>query len=308
MFSEHGGDIFSYEIKYDFSVNLNPLGMPEGVKRAVISAIGSYETYPDPLCRALTGRLAEMEKTVPEKIVCGNGAADLIYRIVSAIRPGTAAVAAPSFGEYEKAARQSGCEIRKFYLREEDDFALSGYFCDFLDGGADLVFLCSPNNPTGRLVPLELLQKIARKCEKKGIIMVCDECFLPFAENPEQSDAKRFLYPNMILLKAFTKIFSMAGIRLGYSLFGDEKLAEAVRKTSQFWSVSAPAQTAGIAALSETEYLVQTARLIRSEREYLSAALGGLGLKVYCSDANFLLFFCDKPLGEMLLRSQFFII
>lgn len=307
IFTEHGGDIFSSGARYDFSVNLNPLGMPESVKNAVIAAVGDCEAYPDPFCRALTERLSETEGVPPEKIVCGNGAADLIYRIVSAVRPKKAVVAAPSFGEYEKALAQCGSAIRRFSLREEDGFALSGSFCDCLDGGVDLVFLCSPNNPTGRLIPPGVLEQIAEKCREERIVLVCDECFLPFAENGEEYSAMNFLNPFVVLLKAFTKIFSMAGLRLGYAVFGNAETACAVRETGQFWSVSAPAQAAGIAALSETDYLEKTVRLVKAERAFLSRALSGFGFRVCRSDANFLLFSCGVPLREMLLREKILI-
>lgn len=105
-----------------------------------------------------------------------------------------------------------------------------------------------------------------------------------------------------MILKAFTKLYAMPGLRLGYVLCGDEALAGCIRSCGQCWAVSVPAQVAGIAALKETEYVKETLKIISKEREYLFKALSVLGMKVYPSEANFLLFRCDKPLDRLLLK------
>lgn len=126
--SEHGGDIYFRKIEYDFSANLNPLGMPEGVKNALKNSVDVWESYPDPLCRKLVSALSDFEKISSENIVCGNGAADLIYRIVAALKPNKAVIAAPTFSEYEKALRQSGSSVIKHYLLEKMNFCLMTAF------------------------------------------------------------------------------------------------------------------------------------------------------------------------------------
>lgn len=303
--SEHGGDIYGRDILYDFSANLNPLGMPNSVKKALENSISEWEKYPDPYCRRLTKKLSEWENFPPENIVCGNGAADLIYRIVQAVKPKKAVICAPSFGEYSKALKQFGCEISTYFLSEKNGFLLDGGIIKMLDESVDILILCTPNNPTGRTVERWLLRDICRKCEADNIILLCDECFIDFTEN--EADAKCFMSKNMVILKAFTKIYAMAGVRLGYALFGDSTFAEKVRETGQFWSVSSPAQAAGEAALEEKGYAVKTAEFIETEREYLSEYLRRIGLKVYPSEANFILFYTDLPLDEMLLRQNILI-
>lgn len=303
--SEHGGDIFGRDILYDFSANLNPLGMPESVKKALENSVMEWEKYPDPYCRRLTKKLSERENFPPENIVCGNGAADLIYRIVQAVRPKKAVICAPSFGEYAKALRQNGCEISPYFLSEKSGFALDSGITDLLDKTVDMLILCTPNNPTGRTTESGLLREICAKCEENDIIFLCDECFIDFAENA--SGAECFMNKNTVILKAFTKIYAMAGLRLGYALFGSEILAGKVRETGQFWSVSATAQTAGEAALDEKNYLQKTAELIKIEREYLTEDLRRFGFRVYPSEANFILFYADLPLDEMLLREKILI-
>lgn len=302
---EHGGNVFEQDIICDFSANLNPLGMPNSVENTLLNSVAQWEKYPDPFCRKLVKKLAEYEDFSPEKIVCGNGAADLIFRIVETVKPKKAVVCAPSFSEYSKSLKQNDCEISTFFLSEKNDFALDEKILDMLDESVEMLILCTPNNPTGQTINGELLRKICEKCEAKDIVFLCDECFIDFCENAAR--AELFMNPKVVVLKAFTKIFAMAGLRLGYALFGDEALAENVRRKGQFWSVSAPAQTAGEAALDEKGYLVKTLELIEKERVFLTEKLKSFGFKVYPSKANFILFYTELPLDEMLLRQKILI-
>lgn len=304
VISEHGGDIYSREISLDFSANLNPSGMPEGVKTALKNSVSEWENYPDPLCRKLCKALSEYENFPIGNIVCGNGAADLIYRLVKAVNPKKVIVTAPTFSEYEKALSENGTEIVRYYLSEKYDFAIDKDIFDVIDSSADMVFLCNPNNPTGQLVPKDILKSVAEKCLENNIILVCDECFLTFVTDGKSKSIRHFLNKNVIILNAFTKIYSMAGLRLGYALFGSTELAETVQKTGQYWSVSTPAQIAGIAALNEKNYIEKTVHLINKERDFLTAELQKFGFRVFKSEANFILFRCDMPLDELLLREK----
>lgn len=305
MKNEHGGDIFEREIVYDFSANLNPLGMPESVKNALQKSISKWEKYPDPFCRSLVKKLSERENFPPENIVCGNGAADVIFRIVQTVKPQKAVVCAPSFSEYSKALIQNECEILHYFLSEKSGFALDEKILEMLDESVQMLILCTPNNPTGRTIDSELLRRICEKCEASDIVFLCDECFIDFTENA--AHAEQFINPNVVILKAFTKIYAMAGLRLGYALFGDAELAEKVRRNGQFWSVSAPAQTAGEAALDEKNYLEKTLELAKKEREFLTENLRNFGFKVYPSEANFILFYTKLALDEMLLSEKILI-
>ena len=305
MKNEHGGDIFEREILYDFSANLNPLGMPESVKNALQKSISEWEKYPDPFCRSLVKKLSERENFPPENIVCGNGAADLIFRIVQTVKPQKAVECAPSFSEYSKALIQNECEILHYFLSEKSGFALDEKILEMLDESVQMLILCTPNNPTGRTIDSELLRRICEKCEANDIVFLCDECFIDFTENA--AHAEQFMNPNVVVLKAFTKIYAMAGLRLGYALFGDAELAEKVRRNGQFWSVSAPAQTAGEAALDEKNYLEKTLELEKKEREFLTENLRNFGFKVYPSEANFILFYTKLALDEMLLSEKILI-
>ena len=303
----HGGDVYSARQKMkqeplDFSANINPMGMPPGAVRAAADALQQCTQYPDPLCRELRAALAAYEGIPAEQIVCGNGAADLIFRIVAATHPRRALLLEPTFAEYEQALRAMDCSIAYFPLQESEGFVLPEAFLQQLTPEINLLFLCNPNNPTGRTVSPALLQEIWKRCEEAGILLVVDECFNEFLEHPEQNTLKGVLKTgaNSVILKAFTKSFAMPGLRLGYGLCGNGDLAERIFSCGQPWGVSIPAQAAGVAALQEQGYLERMRRLIQTERRWLSENLARLGLCVFPSEANYILFRTETeiPLRE----------
>ncbi len=302
--NEHGGNIFVNNVEYDFSANLNPLGMPVSVKKAVLDNWDLLERYPDPDCTELRKNISEYETIPVENIVCGNGAADLIYRLVQALRPQKAVIPVPTFSEYKKALTEYGCTVNE-YLMNSDYLALNDDLLDKLTENVDMAFICHPNNPTGICISAKLLGKLAELCLKNKIYLVCDESFLGFVENG--LSIKSFLNEYVIVLKAFTKMYAMPGLRLGYALFGSSELAAKVHKTGQFWSVSAPAQTAGTAALKESGYQEKTRELISRERKYLKEQLSEMHLLYYPSQANFILFRAEKGLETALLKEKILI-
>ena len=155
-----------------------------------------------------------------------------------------------------------------------------------------MVFLCNPNNPTGRLIETALLEEICRVCAQMGTRLFLDECFLDLSDDGGVSSMKRYLaqYPKLFILKAFTKNYGMAGLRLGYCLCGDRALLEHMSRMTQVWNVSVPAQEAGLAALEESAFLARAKAIIAEERAFLDEGLEKLGFKVCRSDANYILF------------------
>ena len=307
---EHGGDWTGRLL--DFSANVSPLGLPEGVRQAAAKALERSDRYPDPLCRDLRRAIGEAEGVPAAWCLCGNGAADLIFRAALAARPQKALVTAPAFSEYEAALRTAGCgEIERYPLRPEEDFRLGEDFLNALTPGTELAFLCQPNNPTGVTVEKKLLCRILDRCGEINCRLVLDECFLNFLDVPEAYTLKPRLgeRPGLLLLRAFTKFCAMAGLRLGYALCADEDFLEAMRRAGQPWSVSAPAQAAGMAALREREYGEALRALVSRERPRMLRGLRELGLRTVPGEANFLLFQSPVPLDEplrergLLLRS-----
>lgn len=299
----HGGDIYGpHPIRLDFSVNTNPLGMPECIRSAVADHPEDWIRYPDIHCRELRGKLAAyygqqgFSYLETEDFICGNGASDILYSLVFALRPKKALLPVPCFGEYRAALEAGGCQVMEFPLREADGFLPSlsvlQRTADKNWEGIDWLVIGNPNNPTGLTLPLEQMRALAEFCRERGIFLVVDECFQWFLDEPDCCSSMRLLeeYKNVFLINAFTKIFAMAGLRLGYGICRDRTVLERITSCRQPWSVSGPAIRAGLAALEETEFQRETVKLVREEREFLIHGLRTLGFAVIASKVNYILF------------------
>ena len=326
----HGGDIYGdAAVELDFSVNTNRLGMPQAVRDAVMASAAAWEQYPDALCRKLRRAAAafyEADGTpIPEDwLVFGNGASDILYAVVSAIRPKQAILLAPGFSEYEQALRMCGCEIRWLHLKDENGFSLESareeLYAMLCDGSGDaskidsvptlsskrenvwekILILGNPNNPTGRAISATELERLAEVCRETHTWLMLDECFQWFLDTRRECSFVGNLLngvgDHVILLNALTKICSMAGLRLGYGIISNAGLRERLEKFRQPWSVSAPAQAGGVAAFavladhSEGNLLEWTVKSLQTERPRLAEKLEELGFIVYPSQTNYLLF------------------
>lgn len=302
----HGGDIYRNVVELDFSANINPFGMPESVEQAAIKGIRESIHYPDTQCSELKKAIADKEKVQADWIVCGNGAAEVIFQLVLAKKPKQALLIYPTFLEYEQALQAVGCQIQKTYLTKENGFRVTRDILEQITEKMDLMFLCNPNNPTGETVEPELLTAIIDRCKEKKVLLVIDECFQDFLMEEEQDSRKEILKdnPDLFLLKAFTKMYGMAGLRLGYGICANEEFKKQMAQVTQPWNVSIPAQMAGIAACGETDFVKRTREYVALQREYLKEELDKLGFIVYPSKANYLFFEGPKGLYEECLKNK----
>ena len=269
----HGGDVYKYDHCLDFSANCNPLGTPQSVKQAIIDSVEDLSDYPRVGCGPLKEAIADYEYTKKEYLICGNGAADLIFSLSRALNPKKALLPAPTFAEYEQAL-----------VREKPD----------------IIFLCNPNNPTGITIPQDLLEEILETCAMQGIFMVVDECFLDFVKDPEKYTLKGKLekYPGLFILKAFTKRYAIPGVRLGYGFCSDREVLDRMEAVTQPWNVSTMAQQAGMAALKESEYVEAGRQIIFRESAWMKEKMRQVGLTVYPSEANYIFFYGPEDLFE----------
>ena len=300
----HGGDIYGQQILLDYSANTNPYGTPQAVKDAIAHALDDIHHYPDPYCRELVQAIAGHENTHPEWILCGNGAAELIYAFCEAVKPSCALELAPTFSEYSLGLKRFGTRLVRYELKEEADFTPDAGLPACLEAQKpEAVFICNPNNPTGQLMDGRLLRAVLDWCRDHRARLFLDECFMDLCEGGQSMKELLGAYPEMIILKAFTKSYGMAGVRLGYCMCADSALLRRMSETVQPWNVSTLAQRAGIAALGESAFMEKTRTTVFAERKWLSRALEALGFRVCPGHANYILF--RGPIGlDAALRSR----
>lgn len=325
----HGGDVYRNEVRLDFSVNLDPLPMPETVREAMLKGIDEIHQYPDPVQQELNAKIGVFEGVSPERIICGNGASELLMAAVHAVKPKKALIAAPCYAGYAVALKAEDAEIKEYFLDDGKEFAVDEGFIGCIKDDTDMVFIADPNNPNGKLIDPKLKSEISRKCRECGAVLVIDECFYPLTEagavRPDHdardegahqgardgsedhgARAAQESYDDGALhLRAFTKTFAIPGVRLGYMISTNDELMDKIRKHLPEWNVSRIAERTGEAAaevLAETDYLERSVKLIAEERAFLSDSLTGLGIRVYPSDTNYILIRSGEDLYDRLLE------
>lgn len=318
----HGGDIRQRKVRLDFSVNTNPFGMPEEVREALKSHTEEAQRYPDPEYRDLREAIAKAQRRssapaeggcIPgvkrEQVLVGNGASELIMAVAHTFAGERILLQQPVFGGYERAFAVCGCEV--FRTETGEDLAPTKSVCrQILTLRPKLAVFCNPGNPTGALILTELLDRVAEACRETGTILLTDECFLGFVPGAYEHSAVRF-FPKapkndgaaeILVLRAFTKLYAMPGVRLGYLLCSRTDLAEMIAPHLPEWNVSASAEAAGRAALRQKDYVRKTTEVIRRERMDLDRQLMLLGFRTIPGEANFILFCSEKELWEPLLE------
>ena len=323
----HGGNIYKVfreknlkEI-LDYSSNINPYGIPEGLKKRIIENLEILERYPDPDYVELREKLANLNNVNLSDIVLGNGATEIIFLFMKVINPKKILIVSPTFGEYERAVKAVGTsrnsidlscsddnknienkeiEIEYFELKESDDFNLNiGNLKNELEKKYDLLIICNPNNPTGKFLKLAQTEEILKECNKYDTKLFIDEAFIEFlADGMKESiinteENKK----NLFVTRAFTKFFAIPGLRLGYGMYFDKELEQKISEKKEPWSVNNIAEMAGLTVLDDTEYIEKTLKWITKEKIYMYEKLNEIsGIKVYETEVNFITGKIDEKL------------
>ncbi len=281
----HGGDIYKQHIDLDFSVSINPLGPNLLVEQALTKSIHLVNCYPDYENEQLRSMLTNRYGCT--NVILGNGASELILAVFHGLMPKKVLVPVPSFTGYEYGANAAEAMFVPVCLNE--DYQITEELLRQIPE-CDLLILTNPNNPTGRLLPPEVLRAILVECERCGTALLVDECFIELSDHPEYSVMSLIdQYECLMVLNAFTKSYCIPGIRFGFMTAG-EKLFQRIRKHLAEWNISVPAACAAGAAVRELQYLESARNIIYEEREYLTEELQELGMKVIPSECNFILF------------------
>lgn len=297
----HGGNVEEIGRKYninhkdiiDFSANINPLGLNKKVKDSMISALNLVERYPDITYYNLKHTICSYEGIDLLNIFIGNGAAEVIFNIVRALKPKKVLLPAPTFSEYEEAVRSIDGEVKYYSLNEENEFRIDDNFIKDIDEEIDLIFICNPNNPTGVLTEKKFVEKVLKKAEKFGTKVVLDESFLDFVEEKFKYSSIELIkkYNNLIIVKSLTKFFAMPGIRIGYGISSNEAIIESINKVSIPWAVNIVAAEGVCTGVKEKEYINKTIKYVEEQKNWLYKELNKLDfIKVFKPSVNFIMF------------------
>lgn len=308
--SVHGGDVYSHRVQQDFSVNINPLSMGENIRAKIQKAAFEYGRYPEADNKRLRAAIGDSLGLPAGQVVCGNGASELLAAVMHAFRPETVLIPQPAFEGYTWAAQMVDARQMDYLLREENDYALTPDILEHLTEDVGILILTNPSNPAGRLVKPDLLSDILKRCRKKNILVLIDECFIEFTR---QESASPLLdsFDNLLILRAFTKIYGMPGIRLGYLLASGTHCEKIIRQLPE-WNLSVLAQETGLAVMDSSlggwerkAFVERTVQTLEKEKDFLKEELINVShgeIKVFPSEANFLLIQTTVPLYDRLLE------
>ena len=294
----HGGDLSALPTPWnrqsrsliDFSISINPLGPPPGVRDVLAAAAEHANRYPEPWSHTLRARLAALHAVPCDNLALGNGSNELIYLVARALPARRAVVLQPTYSEYRRASCAAGLAV----------FDCPPRGGDFVPEPVpvhtgDLVWMGHPNNPTA--CGWDARQLLDWIDGNSAAMFVVDEAFMPFwheerSRSLVQAAANR---SNLIVLRSLTKFFAVPGLRLGYLVASAESVSR-LRTQQPTWSVNTLAQAAGLAAIADSSYACRTRDFVASARCELARDLAGIpGLRVFPSDVNFLLVRMEAP-------------
>ncbi len=253
-----------------------------------------YNRYPDPHQKQLKARIAQIKGVDPQRIFIGNGSdepIDLMFRVFCEPKVQNAVAIAPSYGMYKVAAATNDVPLREVQL--EPDFSLDvDKLLNATDENTRLIWLCSPNNPSGNLFPTETVEKILRNFH--GMV-VLDEAYIDFADRPGFL-SRLDEFPNLVILQTLSKAWGMAGLRLGLA-FAQEEVIETLSRVKYPYNINVVTQKLVLERLEKP--IDDQVQEIISERRKLAKEMARMPLikQVFPSDANFLLIRVDDPRG-----------
>ena len=261
---EHGGNVYSdgnVEDWLDFSANINPLGLSELVKTAITDNIDGLIHYPDPSMLELKSSIAARYGIATKNIIGLNGAAEFFYLFFNVIKPASVLIPVPSFSEYERAAN---CNIKYLFPDNEKlKINIARLIEVVKTAKIESVIIGRPNNPTGEILSLNDVIELLQVTK----YLVLDESFIDFIEI-ESARKLIYKYENLIVVQSLTKFYAIPGLRLGFAAAA-ESLVKHLEQGKDVWNVNYLAQKAGVAALSDENYMVKTRRWIESEKLYI---------------------------------------
>lgn len=269
--------------------NENALGPSPLAVEAMHKQLDKMHVYPDGNCFYLKKALAEKLRVKPEQLIFGNGSDEILsFLTLAYVNAGEESVAvAPSFSEYDFAMRlQGGNPVQIPLVGDSFDYDLE-VVLNAVNEKTRLIFICSPNNPTGSIVNRSQLGRLVEQLPD-NIVLVLDQAYLEYVDSSDHSTGMDYIekgYP-VIALRTFSKIYGLAGLRIGYGIAPEEIIKDLNRVREPF-NVNAMAQAAALAALKDVEHVERSRRLVIEARRQIKEGLAEMGLKPVPDEANF---------------------
>lgn len=271
------------------SSNENNFGPSPKAQKALMDAMSSMHLYPDPTSLLLKEKLSEKLGVPASRLLLSNGSDAILYTMFKAFVQGDESMLT-SHGAFVSAkvmAKMNDIRCVEVPMLEDYTFDLDG-FIRAIENTTKLIYLVNPNNPTGRMIPLDKMVNFLDHVPSH-ILVVIDEAYFEFAKelSEEYPDCTKLDYPNIIVLRTFSKAYGLAGLRLGYAI-GPEYLIQALTKVKLTFDPNLAAQIAGAAALDDEEFLDMTLKNNVRQMGILTQAYERLGIKAIPSVANFI--------------------
>ncbi len=295
----HGGDVWGAARRLgvppsqvlDLSASLNPLGPPPGLRQELDAAFDSICHYPDRQALELRRALAQRLGVEVINVLPGNGSTALIRLVIRVMDLHPIVVMAPAFGEIPRSLALSSRHFHYIFLQEKESFTPTDHDLQRLwEMEPSCVFITNPGSPGGACWDLGRLEQLLAQAQRRRCWVVLDEAFVDFTpgDYAAWSPSKVLEYPRLIVLRSMTKIYCMAGLRLGY-LLAHREAVPTLSMLGEPWSVNTLAQRAGVFCLQQSQYLDETHRRVAAWRDSMVQQTSAMGLSVMPSQVNYLL-------------------
>lgn len=270
--------------------NENPLGCSPKAIEAIIKWTREVSLYPDGNCTELKMALAQRLNVEPEQLLFGAGSDEILEMIGHTyINPGDTAITCwPSFSRYEAATRLMDGRMIKIPLTRDYRFNLDGILRGITDS-TRIVWICNPNNPTGTIITAEEQVAFLERVPE-NVLVVLDEAYYEYAKGGDYPESVELLkrFKNVIILRTFSKVYGLAGLRIGYAI-SSKQIIELLNRVREPFNVNAAAQAAALAALDDQEFVERSVRVNLEGKEYLYRAFEDIGLQFIPTHANFIM-------------------
>lgn len=302
--NKHGGYFGNKETNIiDFSVNINPLGVPSSLINKLEKELSNLITYPEIDGKTAKEILGKYLNKKTEQIIFGNGATELIYLFARAIKAPKTLILQPTFTEYERAFKLSGSNIYHFYTYEENNFYINmdELLKSIKEINPKVVVLCNPNNPTGVFFEPHELRPLLQAIKENNSYLFIDESFIDFTE---KSSVINLIdeYP-IFILRSMTKTYGIPGLRLGYGL-GNTEIIQKLNDIKEPWTINSLALKAVETLIEDEDYYNQTKKWYKSEKEFLLKQLSLINdIKIFSSEGNFFLCKLKNTTGKDLKKN-----